>query len=303
MKVSWVFCFAVNLVLLVACGWGDSLNWQLVRTKHFLIYYTLEDQDTALRAGKICEKWYVKLSRKMEYRPGGAIPVFLYPDRRSFASAVGIDPSDSTVGIAHVRTRKVRIDASELFVTIEKVIPHELTHVFMYTQVRHNPTHIPLWFSEGLAKYFAEDWTSADAEILAEAAARDGLLPLREIAFAFPMDKQKRSIAYVQSYSFLKYIADQKGSVIIPVLLEALQRGESFESAFRFSVGATPEEAEQEWRQYLWEKYSLARWLRFFSGFVSVLMAVLVILAFRARAIYKRQKVEQMEEEVDSWQI
>lgn len=285
------------LTLLATQACTDSISWQTIRTSHFVVYYTAAREETALRVADICEEWHAKLRRKMEYNPGGGIPVYLYPNRRAFADATGMDPADPVVGIAHTRTRKIRIDASGLFTDVDKVVPHELVHVFMSVQVRHNRTRIPLWFSEGLAKYLADDWTASDAETLADAAAKGKLLSLSEITFVFPAERYDRAVAYAQSYSFLKYIADQRSPAIIPVLLEALQRGETFESAFQFSVGATPKEYEEEWRQYLWEEYSLARWSKLFSGLASAVMAVLAILAFRARLIRKRLLAKEMESE------
>lgn len=295
MKAYFVslFCFA----LLATQAYADSFEWQTIRTTHFVVYYTTGCKETAHKVAGICEEWHARLSHKMEYNPGGGIPVYLYPNRRLFADATGMDPADPVVGLAHTRTHKIRIDASGLFTEVEKVIPHELVHVFMSVQVRHNATHIPLWFSEGLAKYLADDWTVADAETLADAAARGRLLTLSQIAFVFPAERYERAVAYAESYSFLKYVADQRSPAIIPVLLEGLQRGETFEGAFRFSVGATPKEYEEEWRQYLWEEYSLARWSRLFSGVASALLAILAILAFRARVARKKLLAEEMDRE------
>ena len=274
-----------------------------MRTTHFIIYYSSESESAGREAGVIAEKWHSILSRKLGFAPGGVTPIYLYPDRRSFSEATGIPPGESIVGLAHTRTLVVRLDASGAFVKLEGVIPHELVHVLITRRLRGAAMRLPLWLHEGLAKYLAEDWTAADAELLADAAAGGGIMPLAEISNVFPEDEEKRSIAYVQSYSAVEYLARRYTSQSIRDLLSEVGAGRRFETAFLYSVGVSPEDFEEQWRQHLWEEYKLSRWIKLGSGLVGAAMGVLAILAFRARMIYKRRRARELQEMEDTWRL
>ena len=284
------------LVLAAQVANGDEVGWRVARTRRFLIYYPAGKESTAERAGDLAEKWYATLSRKLKCSPGGLTPIYLYPDRRSFSEAVGVEPGERIVGIARTRTLRISVDASGTFADIAHVIPHELVHVFISYKLRWNSYHMPLWMHEGLAKYLADDWTGPDAELLADAAAGEDILPLARISRMFPLDERKRSIAYVQSYSAVKYMADQYSPDSIPGLLSEIEAGQPFKTALFYSIGVEPKEFEEKWRQYLWEEYSWARWAKFASGLAWAGMGLLAILAFRARILQKRRRAREMEQ-------
>lgn len=287
----------IVLVLTVQAACAGEIEWRVTRTRHFLIYYAAGAESTAKRAGDVAEKWYATLSRRLNCSPRGLTPIYLYPDRRSFSEATGVEPGERIVGIAHTRVLRVRVDASGAFTDIAQVIPHELVHVFISQRLRWNSDRMPLWMHEGLAKYLAGDWTGPDAELLADAAAGGSILSLDRISRVFPADERKRSIAYVESYSAVKYMADEYSPASIPDLLSELEAGQPFKTALFNSIGRAPKEFEEEWRQYLWEEYSWARWGRLASGFAWFAMGLLAVLAFRARILQKRRKAREMEEE------
>ncbi|MCL6520419.1 MAG: hypothetical protein K6T99_11360 [Armatimonadetes bacterium] len=245
---------------------------------------------------KIGEQWHSVLSEKLDFDPGGVIPVYLYPNRRAFAEAIGAKPDESIVGMAHTRTLKVQIDASNTFTRIESIVPHELAHVFLSRRLKAFTSRMPLWMHEGLAKYLTGDWSPGDAELLKEIGTSGRIIPLNRISYVFPQDEKQRAIAYVESYSIVGYMAKKYGPECIPDLLAELSAGNPFPTALEYSIGVRPEKLEEEWRQYLWNEYGFDRWIRFGSATISFLMAFFAILAFRARWLMKRRKVAELEE-------
>jgi hypothetical protein len=291
----------VMIAVTVACAAGmahaESMRWHEMQSAHFIIYYSDGREATASTAAEIAERWRAILIRKLEFTPDTRIPIYLYPDRRSFADAAGVAPGDQIVGLAHTQTLKVRIDASGAFTDISRVIPHELVHVFVFSQLREAAERLPLWMHEGLAKYLGDDWTGADAELLADAASGSRLLPLSEISDEYPKDKERLSIAYAESYSAVKYMADKYRLGAIRDLLAELEKGHSFDSSMVYAIGVSPEQFETDWRQQLWSDYDLNRWLKFGMDLIYAFMAGVGILAYRARMAAKRRKLLEFEEE------
>ena len=293
-----IYIISVMLTILsVQTIRADEVQWRVTRTKHFIIYYAAGHESTAKSAETIAENWHAILSRKLKFSPKGITPIYLYPDRRSFSEAADIKPGDMIVGLAHTRIFRVRVDASGAFADIASVIPHELVHVFVSRRLRGYSARLPLWMHEGLAKYLANDWSANDAELLADAAAKGEILPLNRISEVFPSDEAKRSIAYVQSYSAVKYMAKVYSPESITDLLAELEKGEIFRTALFYSIGVEPDKFEEQWRQYLWDEYGSYRWIRLLTATVSAAMAMIAVLAFRARVLRKRRKAAEFEEE------
>ncbi|MDI6829588.1 MAG: peptidase MA family metallohydrolase, partial [Armatimonadota bacterium] len=251
----------------------------------------------AKRAALVGERWHAILSKKLNFYPGGVIPMYLYPNRRAFAEATGAKPDESIVGMAHTRTLKVRVDASDTFAKVESIIPHELVHVFISRRLKAFTSRMPLWMHEGLAKYLTNDWSPGDAELLREIGMTGRIIPLNKISQVFPDDDKQRAIAYVESCSVVDFMVKRYSPESVPDLLSELSKGTIFSTALEYSIGVRPEKLEEEWRQYLWDEYGFDRWVRLGSATISLLMALFAIIAFRARLLKKRRKAAELEKE------
>ncbi|MHB0912342.1 MAG: peptidase MA family metallohydrolase [Armatimonadota bacterium] len=285
------------LLLLVSCAHAEAVQWRVMRTEHFLVHYTAGREKTASTAGEVAEEWYPRLSDKLRTEPHEIIRIFLYPDRIAFGKATGARPEETIVGTAHIRLHSVKIDASGALADIRQVIPHELVHIFVSTRLGRNSSHLSAWMHEGLAKHLTDDWSAGDAELLADVASSGNLLPLDEISLAFPAAEGKRAVAYAQSCSAVKYMADTYSEESIQDLLTEMADGQPFRKAMLYSLGVEPEKFESDWRAYLIDKYSLARWTKLASALASAFMALVCVLAFRARRRAKREKAREFEEE------
>jgi len=274
-----------------------QVAWRVVRTPHFLIYYTAGNEAAARDSGEFAEAWRIIIADKLKYDFPGTTPIYLYPDRQSFATEMGVSPDNAMVGAAHTRTLSISVDASGLFTDIRHVIPHELVHVFVFHELKENAIDMPLWMHEGLAKYLTNDWNGADAELLNEAATNGEIMPLQRISSIFPRDPHGTSVAYTESYGVVRFMAEKYTPACIPDLLTELADGKPFPTAMQYSIGITPEEFEAQWQQYVWEKYRLNRWLEAAGALVFFVMSIAVIFAYRRRRIQLRKKVEQFERE------
>lgn len=288
----------IPLLFAIACtyAFGSPIRWQVTRTTHFILHCSKGDEATAKRAGSIAEEWYGKLSVKFGAEPGVVTPVYLYPERRSFSDATGADPGDPIVGIAHSKLLDIKVDASGAYQDISRIIPHELVHIFVSRKLRGNYMRLPLWANEGIAKYFAHDWSPDDAELLVDAVSDGDILPWYSISASFPKDRRARSIAYVQSYSVIRHTAKKYTEESIIDLLTELEKGELFDKAVYYSLGMTPQDWESEWRQYVFEEYRSDRWFHIATTLASAVMALLAVLAYHARRVQKHRKAQEFEE-------
>ena len=290
------------LVLLAVLSWPASslpgeVSWQVVRTSHFLVYHAARSEETGRSMGEAAEKWYDLLTARLGFEPRGVIPVYLYPDRVSFARAAGVRRDDSIVGLAQARV--IRVDASGAFADVERVLAHEMVHVFIARRLYGNTPRIPLWMHEGMAQFFSGDWDQNSLSLLQDAVPDGALFPLKEIESRFPADQRGRAIAYAQSYSIVEYIARQFSPESLQDLIGEVRRGRRFDIAVLYSLGREMDEVEREWRESLWHKYGTQRWFKLGTAVVSAFMVTFAVLAFLSRLRQKRRKALEFERAAD----
>lgn len=276
---------------------AQDTSFRTMRTAHFIIYYAPKDAATAHKAAGVAEQWHRTIRKKLKIQAEGITPIYLYPDRRSFALATGYKPEESVVGTAHTRSLAVKVDASQTFARVQDIIPHELVHVLISRYLSISARRLPLYMHEGLAKYLTNDWSAAESELLSKIASSGRLIPLSHLADRFLVDKDEITMAYVQGYSIIEYLARKYGEESLSDILAEIKAGHTYPVALEYSIGITPEQLEKEWREYLWEKYGFERWIELGSAVMSITMAVLAVLAFRARWARKRLKAVQLERE------
>jgi hypothetical protein len=96
-----------------------------------------------------------------------------------------------------------RLDPGDL----RQTLVHELTHV--YAGHFAGPD-LPLWLDEGLAMVVAGEWGFDDSAALAGHSLVGGLIPIADLATAFPADASSQRMAYLESYSLTSFLISQR---------------------------------------------------------------------------------------------
>ena len=137
-----------------------NLDFQILETPHFDIYYYSAERQAAVEAGRLAERWYGRLSRVFDYSFEERQPIVLYSSKVHFRQT-NIVPGilgDQIGGLTdHEKGRVVLPFAAGLGET-DHVLGHELVHAFQRDVLRRNGRSIstlPLWFLEGMAEYLA----------------------------------------------------------------------------------------------------------------------------------------------------
>ena len=109
-----------------------NLDFQILETPHFEVYYHTAERQAAIEAGRLAERWYVRLSGALDHSFEGRQPIVLYSSKAAFKQT-NIVPSllnDQIGGLTdHEKGRVVLPFASGLGET-DHVLGHELVHAF-----------------------------------------------------------------------------------------------------------------------------------------------------------------------------
>ena len=132
-----------------------------------------------------------------------------------------------------------------------RVLPHELAHLVVY-QATHNPYNTPpVWLDEGIAVNNQQDGDPFLAQVLAEAARSNALLPLRTLESGFPADSDQALLSYAESAGAVRFLLDRYGAQRVNTLLRSFQGGVTYDDALATTLGTTTEQLDADWRATL----------------------------------------------------
>ena len=176
---------------------------------------------------------------------------------------------------------------------------HELAHVAVDHARQEQP--VPRWFHEGMAVMMAQEWTAERSEQLARAAAAGTLSDFQDLWRTFPAHHQSASIAYDQSFHFVRWLQNEYGSDLFAKVMREIRQGASFKAALEEQTGARFADMEARWHESLSGSTTFWSILRdetliFFGAGVLFIIAYLV-----ARRRRRRQFQSMEDEDADEW--
>ncbi len=132
---------------------------------------------------------------------------------------------------------------------MERLLPHELTHILQYQYTGESYTQMPTWLIEGMATY-EELYPNQDYQrALDNANSNNSLLPISSLCGPFPKDLSGAVLAYAQSASFVRYLYTNYGSSGLLSLMDRYKDGLGCEEGFKAVFGQTIAQAETRWQQ------------------------------------------------------
>ena len=127
---------------------------------------------------------------------------------------------------------------------------HEFTHV-VHLGLSHN--RCPRWITEGLATWEEEHknpaWTRNMRRELLDAYWNRDLILVRDLNRAFR--SQRILFGYYMSGQLCRMLIEEQGFPPMIALLEAFDRGEDLDQAIRGTFGATPEQLDRRFAEYV----------------------------------------------------
>jgi hypothetical protein len=160
---------------------------------------------------------------------------------------------------------------------MEQRIPHELMHVMLYRRLGAGYNNLPAWLSEGIAIQ-AEIYPNTEYDrVLADASARNGLIPLRDLCASFSPHPAQAFLAYAQARSFTAYLRDRYGISGLLSLAGVYADGVDCERGVERAFGVPLARLEADWRATVLGQNTIVLVLGNLSPYLVLLCLVLVI--------------------------
>jgi hypothetical protein len=231
------------------------------------------------------------VSQKLGLLQPSSIAIYIYPSTGDLLSGLQIGGAPWIEGQSIPELGVILLalsDETESIITLERDIPHELTHLLLYERMQENYANLPAWLSEGLSTLQEGQANPAYRFELDRALKADALLTMESLCASFPISEHDALLAYAQSASFTQYLLDVYGLGGILQLLDAYKEGASCTGAIQRIYQRPISQLESEWRALhlqsptSWQRLSLILpW-----GLILLLVVILILIGISAR---KRQ--------------
>ena len=202
--------------------------------------------------------------------------IVLAKDRDTFRKMVG---SDSILAFAVPGRNLIVLDTSRVYTkpfTLRTTLKHELCHLVLHRNIQGD--RLPRWLDEGICQWasggIAELMVEDPDKALAQAAASDRLIPLRELE-RFPDEEKFLLLAYEESRSFVEYLISRSGEEGLLQAMGHFRKGNSLDEAIQKSFSMSLHDLEQDWQSRMKRKYT---WFYYFSSNLYTILFVFAAL-------------------------
>lgn len=134
-------------------------------------------------------------------------------------------------------------------IDLQRLVPHELTHIMLYHSLGDGFNRLPTWLEEGIASMEELDPNPDYASALAAASKNNSLLSFDDLCASFPADSGRAYLAFAESQSFVRFLRDTYGNTGIVALAQAYADGLDCDLGATRAVGVPLDQLDARWRE------------------------------------------------------
>src|SRR5687767_11416866 len=155
----------------------DRLDFRVLQTDHFDIYYYAEEEQATRHAARMAERWYARFSRLLDHTFARRQPIVLYASHPHFTqtNVTPSSPSEGTGGLTERTKSRIAMPFAAGLGETDHVLGHEIAHAFQIDiakRVGQNAFTMPSWLIEGMAEYLSLGPANAHTSMWVRDAAR-----------------------------------------------------------------------------------------------------------------------------------
>lgn len=225
------------------------------------------------------------------------VTVWLAADPGTVDSILGGRPPEWSAAFAVPSTNELVVPTFDGQLTrvgeAARILRHEWAHLGLHQYL--GELRVPRWFDEGYAEW-AGGWDAGEAWRLRVLLAARSLPSLDSLSFMWPTGATDARTAYLLSATVFEYLVGASGERGLQIFLERWRDGGSFETALRGTYGVTSGQLEEDWREFVKDRYGwlyvLSRSIVFWS-----MLSVLLLAMYWIRRRDRRRRMEKLSAE------
>jgi Tol biopolymer transport system component len=262
------FLLAASVPFLNAQWYGrnkvqyERFHFKIMKSRHFDVYFYLQDEQTVKMAATMAERWYSRLSRMFNHELRGRQPLILYGSGPEFQQTTVINEllGEGTGGVTESFRRRIILPYGASLAETDHVIGHELVHAFQYDlmaqghsdQARGNEAglRIPLWFVEGMAEYLSIGPVDPNTSMWMRDAVRRKAIPQIK-----KLDNSYKYFPYRWGQALWSYITGRWGDEVIGKMMKSVGRAGDYEVILESILGLKLKQLSADWAKSLETAY------------------------------------------------
>lgn len=283
--------FFIAFFFLIAHANGEVISIEDLLVE---ISFAKSDRRVAERVGEVCRKELPRLERELRLRRTRSLHVVLIEDMESYRRTSGDDLPRWGAAYAFVGQGVMLVDvrkAASSWNSLEKVIPHELSHLLVDQKV--GGVGLPVWFMEGVAQWQAREWSLFDNWAVMVAVWKGQVPELANLLDRFPREGIRAREAYRVSYLAMVELFHGSTEQLARFLAQVRAEGD-FERAFLLTWGRTPRAFAHSFEKDLEEKYT-SHILLFQTAPLLTITAILFVVVYLGVRLRSRRKLREWE--------
>jgi Tol biopolymer transport system component len=241
----------------------QKFDFKIMKTRHYDIYFYLQDEQTVKLAALMAERWYARLSRMFNHELKGRQPLILYGSGPEFQQTTVITEilGEGTGGVTESFKRRIILPYGASLSETDHVIGHELVHAFQYDimaqghsdQARGNEMglRIPLWFIEGMAEYLSIGSVDENTSMWMRDAVRRKELP--QIS---KLGNSYKYFPYRWGQAVWAYITGRWGDEVIGKMMKSVGRTGDYEIILEGVLGIKLKQLSADWHKSMQDAYT-----------------------------------------------
>ncbi len=240
----------------------QKFDFKIMKTRHFDIYFYLEDRETVKQAGLMAERWYSRLSRMFNHELKGRQPLVLYSSGPQFQQTTVIPGTmgEGTGGVTESFKRRIILPYGPSLSETDHVIGHELVHAFQYDIMaqghsdnqrgNEDSLRIPLWFIEGMAEYLSIGPVDPNTAMwMRDTVRRKDLPQISKL-------ENSKYFPYRYGHAVWSFITGRLGDEVIGKMMKNVGRQGSYETVLEVSLGSKLKQISADWHKAMQDAYA-----------------------------------------------
>jgi Tol biopolymer transport system component len=233
----------------------SKFDFQIMKTKHFDVYFYPEFQAVAEESAKMAERWYARLTRILNHELRGRQTLILYSSSPDFQQTTTTSEAigEGTGGFTEPLRRRVVLPVGTSPAETDHVIGHELVHAFQFDMTSGGGpgggmeagmalARLPLWFVEGMAEYISIGSVDPNTSMwMRDAWERKELPQLKKL------NNPYKYFPYRYGQALWAYITGRWGDEMIPRLMRSVGRTGELEAVMARVLGVKFDTLSKDW--------------------------------------------------------
>ena len=267
----------------------------LIKIEDVYLEYHKKDNKIAIELGKQLVADIGEFQKKLGHYPKLRTKIVIAGDKSEYQEYLsqqeGIQEFSQAIYKRSSNTIYLRNPRDDLrYNELSKILLHEYIHSYVY----HYYINAPLWFHEGMAVYFSNDFGHNRELNLVRNYLFGNTKPLSEMQFNYPENRIEWEVFYAKSALAVRYLAQKKSVEFYKLWEEALPY-RKFNAAFLRSFKYSPSDYSVFFEEYS-KTHFKSEIILAISGMIWLIFPVLFFIGYLNRRQKMKRKMAVMEQ-------